>query len=291
MIGVIGLGAMGGNMAATFLRKMQDVVVFDINPERCERVRSQGATIAATANDLVKTCETVILSLPSSEVTTNVLETEVLPAVEATQVVIDTGTTIVEQTRRLSALFDEKGAFLVDAPVSGGSIGAADGNLFVFVGGDRSAVNRVWSILALIGGARLTYCGESGNGQIVKAVNQLAMGLVDAAFLECIAFGVASGVDVSILRNALGGSTGFRKTFADMTDRIVNGKGNDVCCKVPEYKYYMHEADLDGLQAPILRCLSEYLAGKPATHRDNMNRPYAPLWNSLTGGSDGPDHD
>lgn len=281
MIGVIGLGAMGGNMAATFLRKMQDVVAFDIDHERCERVRTQGAVIAASARDVVKNCRTVLLSLPSSEVTTRVLESEILPVVQVSQIVVDTGTTVIENTQRLAGLFAEKDAFLVDAPVSGGSVGAADGRLFVFAAGDRGAVQRVWDTLALLGGERLTYCGESGNGQIVKAVNQLAMGIVDAAYLECIAFGVASGVDVSILRNAIGGSTGFRKTFLEMTDRIVDGRGNEVCCKVPEYTYYMHEAERKGLPAPILRALSAFLDGRAETQRDNMNRPYPPLWNSL----------
>lgn len=283
MIGVIGLGAMGGNMAATFLRKMQDVLAFDIDQKRCERVRAQGAVIAASARDVVKKCRTVLLSLPSSEVTTRVLESEILPVVQGSQIVVDTGTTIIEHTQRLAGLLAEKGAFLVDAPVSGGSVGAADGRLFVFAAGDRGAVQRVWNTLALLGGERLTYCGESGNGQIVKAVNQLAMGIVDAAYLECIAFGVASGVDVTILRNAIGGNTGFRKTFLEMTDRIVQGSGSEVCCKVPEYRYYMHEAERKGLPAPILRGLSAFLDGRTETQRDNMNRPYPPLWDLLVG--------
>jgi 3-hydroxyisobutyrate dehydrogenase-like beta-hydroxyacid dehydrogenase len=133
----------------------------------------------------------------------------------------------------------------------------------------------------VLSGARLTYCGESGAGQVTKGVNQLAMGLVSAAYTEAVAYGVAAGVDADVLLRAVGGSGGFRGQFESIAGRIVGGDGDAMDHKHAEYDYFLNEADRRGFPAPILRGLARFLDSRPASRRDNVNRPYAPLWSAL----------
>src|SRR5690606_14194441 len=108
---------------------------------------------------------------------------QVLPRSRASQVFVDHTTAHVNDARRIAQRLAERGAALLDAPVSGGSGGAASGRLRIFVGGSREAMERVAAHLDAMGD-NVTYCGPSGAGQIVKIVNQLGMGLSAAVLLE-----------------------------------------------------------------------------------------------------------
>lgn len=281
-IGFIGLGQMGGNMVATLLRAFRDVMVFDIDPARVARAATAGAVAADDVATLVGSCATVMLSLPASHVTVDVIENQVLPAVTRGTTVIDLGTTVVAETERLAALLRAKGADLIDAPVSGGPIGSAKGMLYIFAGGDRELVERHWKLLATLGGGRLTWCGPSGCGQITKGVNQLAMGLVSAGCMEAVAYGVAAGVDPAVLLQAVGGGGGFRAQFEGVANQIVAGLGDTMDHKAAEFDYFLHESDRKGFAAPLLRGLAKFLESYPESSRDNMNRPFTPYWSNAT---------
>lgn len=281
MIGLLGVGAMGGAIAGTLARNFVDVRVFDLDPAKVARAVAVGATAAVDAESLVRDCDPVLVSLPTSDTFIAVAERSILPALRPGKTIIDLGTTIAEETRRLSALFAEKRAFLLDAPVSGGPIGSAQGNLFIFVGGDKDAAARQWPLLGKIGKGRLTYCGPSGAGQVTKAVNQLAMGLVNAAYMEAIGFGVKSGVDPTILMAAVGGDGGFRQQFQQIAARIVEGGGDGMDNKYAEFKYFLDEADRSNFSAPLLRALYDFMHRYPETARDNMGRPFPPFWTPL----------
>ncbi|TVR52463.1 MAG: NAD(P)-dependent oxidoreductase [Spirochaetaceae bacterium] len=285
MIGLIGLGAMGSGLAATLLRGGYELTVFDLDAARLKAAVDAGAISASSASELAANCDVVFTSLPSSRVTVNVIETEIAPSVKPGATVVDLGTTLLDETRRLHKLLKSREVGFLDAPVSGGEGGAATGTLFIFVGGDRAVADRTWKVLGVLGGSRLTYCGESGAGQITKAVNQLAMGLVDAAFIEAVAFGVAGGVDAETLQQAVGGDGGFRKQFHDIAGRIADGKGDGMDVKYAEYQYFLDDAKVTGFTAPILTNLHAFMKRYPDVGRDNMNRPYPPLWSALTGAS------
>lgn len=282
MVGIIGIGQMGSGMASTLLRGFNDVQVFDIDRTRVDAAVRQGAVAAATAGELVKGCDPVLLSLPKSEILVEVVEAEVLPNLSRGQTIIDLGTTVIAETRRLAAAAREKEAFFLDAPVSGGNVGSASGSLFIFVGGNREAAQAQWALLRTLGGGRLTYCGESGAGQITKAVNQLGMGLSQAAYMEAIAYGVNAGVDAPTLVAALGGGSGFRAEMARVGNAVISGNGDGMDAKFAEFKYFLNEAHRAGFPSPILEALYEWGAQFPDTGRDNMNRPYPPYWSSLT---------
>ncbi len=282
MTGVIGLGRMGSGIAATLLRGGYDLAVYDVDSSRVETIGEKGGKPSPDVDSLCTRCDTIILSLPSSDVTVRVIETEILPAAGGGTTIIDMGTTLVRETRRLCAELRQKSVELLDAPVSGGTEGAMRGELFVFAGGDRSTFEKHQSLLGALAGARLTYCGDSGNGQVVKASNQLAMGLVDAAYLEAVAFGVTAGVQADVLSEAIGGESGFRRRFREIADRIEAGEGEEMDAKYPEYGYFLDEAKRSGFPAPILTAVHSFLEGRAKTGRDNMDRPYPPFWSALT---------
>lgn len=281
MIGVIGIGAMGSGVVSTLLREFKEVAAYDISPERRDWAEEQGALAAGSVREIVDKCDPVMISLPKSEILTAVVEKEILPRVKDGQTIIDLGTTVAEDTRRFCGAFKEKGAFFLDSPVSGGPVGAAKGELFIFLGGDKRAAQAQWPLLKILGGGRLTYCGGSGTGQITKAVNQLAMGITNAAMLEAVAFGVNGGVDPAVLLNAVGGSGGFRGTFSQVVSRIMAGEGDRFDNKYAEFHYFLHESEHQHFPMPMLEALNDWCRQFPAKEKDNMGRPFPPYWSSL----------
>ena len=282
MIGVIGLGNMGRGIALTLLRDFRDVMVCDIDPDRVVPLVTAGATAADAVSDLARQCDVIITSLPSSTIAIRVLEDDLVPAVTSGTIVIDMGTTIVRETRRVASLLASRDAYLVDAPCSGGPSGTAKGTLYTFVGGDGEAAQKVWPILRLLSSSRLTYCGPSGAGQITKGVNQLVMGLVNAALVEAVAYGESGGVDPATLLEAIGGTSGFRREFASVASQIAAGQGDRVNFKYSELEYFLDHADEAGFAAPITRSIKEYLTPYPHDQIDNINRSYPSLWGALT---------
>lgn len=283
MTGVIGLGGMGSGIGGTLLRNDFELMVFDVAAERAKPLTEAGATAAGDVAEVCKRCDTVVLSLPSSHVAVEVMDQQILPAAREDTVVIDMGTTLVRETRRLATAFRARGVTLLDAPVSGGTVGAAKGELFVFVGGEKSVAESRWPLLEALGGGRLTWCGESGCGQITKAVNQLGMGLVDAAFIEAVAFGVNGGVPADVLEKAVGGESGWRAHLSRIASRIASGDGDGNDVKYAEHAYFLDFARSEDFPVPMLDALYSYMQQFPETHRDNMNRPYPPLWSALSG--------
>ncbi|MGQ9731423.1 MAG: NAD(P)-dependent oxidoreductase [Candidatus Zipacnadales bacterium] len=254
-LGFIGLGAMGGPMAKNLLRAGYRLIVFDIDPERIAALVTVGAEAAQNVREVVQRTDIVLTSLRSSEVWVEVAEGELVDQSRTGQIFIDLGTVVPLETRRLAALFAERGAALVDAPVSGGPSGASTGKLRIFVGGDRQIVQRVWPILEVLGDPeRIVYCGAIGAGQVVKGCNQLAMGLADAAYMEALAFGVREGIDPSIIGQAVGGGPEpWRRHFESIADRVAQGQGEALYVKFPELPYFLAEADAQGTPMPLTR--------------------------------------
>ncbi|MBI1926060.1 NAD(P)-dependent oxidoreductase [Candidatus Poribacteria bacterium] len=282
-IGFIGLGEMGGRMARNLIGAGYPLIAFDINAERLAACASAGATAADSAADAVKRSEVVMTSLRSSEIFVEVAENHLLPHAREGQMFIDLGTTVAPETRRLAAGFAAKGAALVDAPVSGGPQGAAQGNLRMFVGGDAQVVARCRPILEVLGEPeRIVYCGPSGAGQVVKGVNQLAMGLGDAAYMEAIAFGVRAGVSLEAIEKAVGGGGGhWREHFSAIARQIIRGKGGTMVVKFPELPYFLEEAEEQGFEIPLTQALYAFLKTSEHFMLDNMNRPSRSFWLTL----------
>jgi 3-hydroxyisobutyrate dehydrogenase-like beta-hydroxyacid dehydrogenase len=258
-LGFIGLGQMGGRMCRNLLRAGYAVAAFDLAPERLAECVAAGATAAASIEAVVQQSEIVLASLPSAGAFVVVAEGTLLPHIRPGQIVIDLGTNTGPGARRLAAQFRAQDAALLDAAVSGGTGGAEAGTLRVFVGGEKAVADRCWPLLEVIGDPQqITYCGPSGTGHVVKGVNQLAMGLGDAAYLEAVAFGVRAGVDAALLERAVGGDSSWRAHFSAIAARVAAGRGENVGVKFGQLHYFEEEAAEQGFVLPLSQALREF---------------------------------
>jgi len=130
---------------------------------------------------------------------------------------------------------------------------------------------------------RIAYCGPSGSGQVVKGVNQLAMGLRSAALLESLALAVRAGVDLEAVIRGVGGDSGWRGELADTARRILDGKGKWVGVKSGQLTHYLAEADRRGFQMPLTRALHEFLRDAEKIVVE-VNRRSPSFWHELMDG-------
>jgi 3-hydroxyisobutyrate dehydrogenase len=282
ILGFIGLGAMGGAMTANLVRAGYTVYAFDLDAQRMDFAADHGAETVSDIATLVEQAAVILTSLPSSRAFVQVAESELLPRVRAGQLIIDVGTVTPPEARRLAAAFAAKEVQLIDAPVSGGPRGAQEARLFMFVGGDEDAVARVLPILETVAGReRMTYCGSAGCGQVVKGVNQLMMGLVEAAHLEAIAFGVNAGVDPDVIARAIGHEGRYRVDFHATANRVAQAKGQEVGVKFRELPYFLQAAQAARFPLPLTATLHEFCDQGERVVIDD-NRPAPSFWHELT---------
>jgi 2-hydroxy-3-oxopropionate reductase len=280
-LGFIGLGAMGGRICRNLLQAGYTVTAFDIIPERVRACVEAGAVPARNAGEVARGAGVILTSLPSAEAFIEVAERSLLPNIRPGQVVVDLGTNTAPDARRLAEAFAKKDATLLDAPVSGGTRGAETGTLRVFAAGEAAAVERCRPLLDVIGDpAYVVYCGPSGAGHVVKGVNQLAMGLGDAAYLEAVAFGSLAGVDPVTIARAVGGSGGWRQHFGSIAQRVAEGKGLDVGVKFGQLHYFLEEAQEQGFVLPLTEALHDFCAAGERIVME-VNRLSPSYWHEL----------
>ena len=216
-IGFIGLGNMGGGMAANVLRAGYDLTVHDLRREAATLLLENGASWADTPAELAASCDVVLTSLPGPrEVEAIALgESGILEGSTSGSVYIDLSTSSPTLIRSIAEDFAAKGVSVLDAPVSGGPVGARTGRLAVMVGGDREVYDRVKPALDAIGD-KVSYIGPVGSGSIAKLMhNCIGYGL-QTIVAECLTLGVKAGVDPQPLFEAISnGSVGRGSSFAN----------------------------------------------------------------------------
>ena len=223
-VGFIGLGVMGRPMARNLLRHGFRLIVHSRSRGPVDEMVGAGATPAQSPADIARHSTRIITMLPDGPDVERVLAGPdgVLASLQPGSVVIDMSTIAPATARRLAAQVQARGASMLDAPVSGGEIGAIDGTLSIMVGGDGSALDTVRPILAAMGNAeRIIHIGESGAGQICKACNQLVIGGTLAAVGEAFALARKSGVDPSKVRAALMGGFAASRVLEVHGERLL----------------------------------------------------------------------
>jgi 3-hydroxyisobutyrate dehydrogenase len=273
---------MGGPIARNLVQAGYRVCGFDLDPERLAASVTDGVVAGQNSADVLAHSAIVLTSLPSSQAFVTVAADELLPKVRPGQLIVDLGTTVVSSFRELAVRFADKGAELIDAPLSGGPGGVERRQLYIFVGGSAATVQRVWPILSAFGGAeRITHCGPVGCGQIVKGVNQLMMGLGNAAYLEALSFGVNAGVDAAILAAALGNTGRWRGDLNATANQIAAGQGEQVAVKFRELPYFLEAARAAGFELPLTAQLYQFCAEGERVVIDD-HRPAPSFWHELT---------
>jgi 3-hydroxyisobutyrate dehydrogenase len=204
-IGFVGLGNMGGPMAANLVAAGQRVIGFDVDPKSCKSAEVAGVRIAGSAADAVRDADIVITMLPAGKHVLSVLQ-EVVPASRDGALFIDSSTIDVESARSAHRLASERGLAL-DAPVSGGVGGAKAATLTFMVGGTQPAFEQARPTLELMG-KRIVYCGEAGAGQAAKICNNMIAGISMLAVAEAFTLGEKLGLSAQSLFDVASTSSG-----------------------------------------------------------------------------------
>ena len=205
-IAFLGLGNMGGPMAAKLVAGGHSVRAFDLVPALKQAVEAKGATVFGSGAEAVADADVVITSLPNGNIV-KACYAEALPAAKAGALFIDTSTISVADAREINAQAIEGGFLQIDAPVSGGVKGATAGTLAFMVGGTDEAVERARPVLEPMAG-KIIHCGSSGTGQAAKLCNNMVLAVQQIAVGEAFVLAEKLGLSDQALFDVITGATG-----------------------------------------------------------------------------------
>jgi 3-hydroxyisobutyrate dehydrogenase len=208
-IAFIGLGNMGLPMAANLGKAGHTVTPFDLSPDAVGKAQAQGLRVAASAAEAVEGVDVVISMLPASRHVESLFlgDTGLLSRLAAGTLVIDCSTIAPASARKVAEAAATRALPMIDAPVSGGTAGAAAGTLTFIVGGDASALELARPVLQGMG-RNIFHMGAAGAGQVAKLCNNMALGVIMAVTGEALALGAAHGLDAKALSQMMAVSTG-----------------------------------------------------------------------------------
>ena len=222
-VGFIGLGLMGSGISANLQKAGHQMVVHDARREAAAKICAAGAEWAASPKEVAAATEIVFTSLPGPPQFEAVVKGEngLLAGMQRGQPLFDLSTNSPTVVRALAPLFAERGAVLMDSPVSGGPGGAASGKMAIWVGGDEKVFKRYRHVLDSAGD-QVAYIGPIGAASVAKLVHNLSGYMVQTALAEAFTMGVKAGVDPLTLWKAVrNGVTGRRRTFDGLADNFL----------------------------------------------------------------------
>ena len=197
-IAFIGLGNMGGPMAANLVKAQHQVMAFDLSAAAVDAAVDKGAKKVGSAAEAVKGADIVVTMLPAGKHVREVYEKDVLPNVAKGVLLIDCSTIDVDSARHVGALAAKAGLEMIDAPVSGGVGGATAGTLTFMVGGSETAFAKAKPVLEKMG-KNIVHAGASGNGQAAKICNNMILGVSMIAVSEGFMLAKRLGLDAQKL--------------------------------------------------------------------------------------------
>ena len=251
-IGFIGTGLMGFPMVKNLLNQKLNISVFTRTLKKAEPLKEFGANISKSLAEAVSGADLVITMLTDDDAVEKVLgNSEFLENIKENSTVIDMSSIKPRIAMHFGKLLKEKGVNFLDAPVSGGTIGAEDSTLAIMVGGDELVFKNAYSVLKVMGNPTLV--GPIGSGQVSKLANQVIVGVTIGAVAEAITLCEKAGVDANKFIKALAGG------FAD--SKILQNHGKRMIDKdfSPKGKVSTHLKDMNN----ILECAGDYKTDLP----------------------------
>ena len=219
-VGVIGLGVMGSAMAGNLLRAGHRVKGFDIAPEKIAAMVAKGGVESASAGEVAADSDVVVFSLPTTSSLSAVV-TEVAANAHSGLLCLETGTFPLDAKTAARSSLAAKGVELMDTPLSGTGLQAADATLVVFASGSPEGFERARPVLDAIG--RSThYLGDFGNGSRMKYVANLLVAVHNLATAEAHALGIAAGLDPALVQEVMTDGVGSSKIFEIRGPMMVN---------------------------------------------------------------------
>jgi 2-hydroxy-3-oxopropionate reductase len=236
-VGFVGLGIMGKPMAENLIESGYALVVYNRTREKAEEL--DGATVADTPREVAEQSDVIITMLPDSPQVEEVLAGEdgVLEGVEDGALIVDMSTISPVVTEELSEKARERGSSMLDAPVSGGDVGAIEGTLSIMVGGSEEDFERARPLFEVMG-KTVTHVGPLGTGQVVKAANQIVVALTIEAVSEALVLGSKGGVSPEKILDVLGGGLAGNKVMEVKREKLLSHSFD------PGFRVELHHKDL-----------------------------------------------
>ncbi|MDD4569869.1 MAG: NAD(P)-dependent oxidoreductase [Tepidanaerobacteraceae bacterium] len=208
-IGFIGLGVMGKRIAKRIHDAKYNLKVFDVMEDPVEEFKKMGVEAGKSPGEVAFDTEVIFMSLPNSQIVTNVVlgEDGILSKAKPGTIVVDLSSITPKAIRKIYEKTNSKGVEILDAPVSGGSAGAEAGTLTIMVGGKKEILYKVMPILETIG-KTIYHVGDVGAGDTVKLVNNLLLGANMVATAEALALGVKAGLNPEVMFEVITSSSG-----------------------------------------------------------------------------------
>jgi 2-hydroxy-3-oxopropionate reductase len=200
-VGFIGTGLMGLPMAKNILSKKFKLNVWNRTPGKTLELQKKGAKIFKDIKDLVQNSKVIVSMLANDDVCKAILIKKIQPYLQKGQIVIDMSSTTQNTALEIGKALKKKKAIFLDAPVSGGTIGAENGTLAIMVGGDKKIFNNVMPLFKSMGTA--IYVGKTGCGQVAKLANQTIVGISIGAVSEALILAEAAGADPKAVREVM----------------------------------------------------------------------------------------
>lgn len=252
-LALLGTGRMGAPIAALLVRAGFELSVWNRTPGKAKELVALGASKAATAVEAASRADIVLLALTDAAAVAEVLFDAGVAEVLATRgVVVDMSTIAPREARQHAAHLAALGVGALDAPVSGGTRGAQDGSLTIFVGGREEDFARAKPVLDTLG--RATYLGPAGSGQVAKCANQLIVAVSIAAVAEALELAGAAGLDLGALRSALMGGFAESRILREHGSRMIERAfqpGGSVRNQVKDLVAIQSLADECALEIPV----------------------------------------
>lgn len=239
-VGYIGLGLMGKSIARNILKAGFPLTVHNRSQSAVDELIAEGAKSASSPKELAEQVDIIFTNLPDSPDVEKVAlgENGIIHGAHAGLIFIDNSTIKPASARMIAEKLKEKNVFALDAPVSGGDIGAKNGTLTIMVGGEASAVEKSMPVFQAMG-KTVTHVGESGAGQVAKAANQIMVAAQMVAMAELLVFSKKAGVDPKKVVDAIKGGAAQCWTLDVKPPRLFDGNRN------PGFKAYMQLKDMN----------------------------------------------
>jgi 3-hydroxyisobutyrate dehydrogenase len=226
-IGFIGLGNVGGKLAESLIRNKFNLTVRDLDNKLTNQFLKKGASVAKTPKELTKNVDLIITCLPSPKICGEVMEGEngVISGLSKDKIWLEMSTTDETEVKRLGKIIKYKGAIPLDGPVSGGCHRAATGNIAIFVGGERSAFEKIFPALTAMG-KKILHTGELGSATVLKVITNYLASTHLVALGE--AWTVAKKSNLDLIKTYKGIAISSGNSFVHETESqvILNGSYN-----------------------------------------------------------------
>ena len=222
-VGFCGLGIMGQPMAGHILQAGYSLTVYNRTQSKVEKLVSQGARMGNTPAEVAAQSEVIITIVSDSPDVEEVVvgPSGVLEGIKENSVVVDMSTISPAVERKLNKKLLSRNCHLVDAPVSGGDVGAQNASLVIMAGGDKAAFDRALPVLKVMG-KTITYCGEIGCGQLTKLCNQILVSLNLLGVSEALAFAQKNGLSPRVMIEAVQGGAAGSWQLSNLATKIVD---------------------------------------------------------------------